>query len=150
MIEALRTRRGRGRLFHLFDQLFECGFVAEKNQLKRIGHAEIDAVLGAQRARVCDAFAVDECAVAAAHVFEEVIAVGGDDLSLLAADAAVAQHKLIARLAADTKRKLRDLNLATDSSGIEDKQSRRSRHGLFDRRRESEKSASGGPVSRLC
>lgn len=139
MIEALRAGSGGSGFLNLLDQFFERGLVAEENELERIGHAEVDAVLGMQGARIGDAFAVYECTVAAAHVFEEVIAIGGDDLRLLAADAAVAQDKLIAGLATDAKRKLSGLNLAADSRGIEDKQSRRARHRLCGPLRESEK-----------
>ena len=69
-----------------------------------IRHAEIDVVLGCELVAQ-NFFAVHECAVAAAHVFEDVSAFDGQDLRLLAADAAVAQREFVAGLAADAKRR---------------------------------------------
>src|SRR5690242_17410660 len=75
-----------------------------------------------------DALAVDESAVPAAKVFEEVFVVNDSDLRLQPADPAVAEDKLVARLPSDAEGKRCDRHLAADAGGIEDENSGRSRH----------------------
>jgi len=120
MIEALRAGRGGRGLFDLFDQLFERGFVAQINDFEGIGHAEVYGVFCFELLLPADALAVDERAVAAAKIFEVMIAIDGRDLRLQAADATVAEDKFVAGLAADAEWERRDGYLAADAGRVED------------------------------
>src|ERR1700691_1650021 len=97
---GMRGRRG----FHTLHQLLNRGSLPQKSQLVGIGHPKIYGVFGLKL--VSENFlAIDESPVAAAHVFQHHSAVHGNDLCLLTADAAVAKGQLVARLAADSKRR---------------------------------------------
>src|SRR5271155_5662659 len=127
MIEFARAGIRRRGNFHFFEKLFDARGISEIDEAVGIGHPEIDAVFRAQL--VAENFlAVHVSAVAAAHIFENVNAFRGNDLGLLAADAAVPQRQLIAGLAADAKRRGGNGNFPAHSAGLDQRDSRGSRH----------------------
>src|SRR5271168_1027975 len=87
-----------------FDQLFERGAFADVHQLVGIRHPEIDTVFRLEFVAE-NLFAVDVGPVAASKILEYPPAIYRQNLSLLAADAAVAQSEFGARLASDSERR---------------------------------------------
>ncbi len=102
MVQLARSGGRRRGPLDLLHQLFDRRSLTQVDELVGIGHAEIDFVAGLQFV-LQHFFAVDECAVAAAHVFEHPPAIYGKDLCLLPADPAIAKGKFVAGLPADSE-----------------------------------------------
>src|SRR5271168_5316199 len=99
-----------------FDQLFERGAFADVHQLVGIRHPEIDAVFRLEFVTE-NLFAVDVGPVAAAQILEHPTAIYRQNLSLLAADAAVAQREFGASLASNAKGRGGNRSLAANAVG---------------------------------
>src|SRR5580704_8233145 len=114
--------------FDSLDQLLDRSCIADKGDAVGIGHAEIDLILRLKL--VADDFhSVHERAVTAAHVFENQCAVHGHNLGLLSADAAVAKRQFVPRLAADTKWRSGDPDLAARAVWFNDNEPVTTGHG---------------------
>ncbi len=74
-------------------------------------------------------FAVDVGAVAAAHVFEDVLAVRRYDARLLSADATVAKRQLVAGLPPDAEGHGDNFHFAASTAGFYQNNSRSAGHG---------------------
>src|SRR5271168_2931838 len=117
---------GRGN-FHFFEKLFDTCGVAEIDEAVGIGHPEIYAVFRAQF--VAQNFlAVHISTVTAAHILQDVNAFRVDDLRLLAADAAIAQRQFVAGLTANAKWRGGNGHFPAHSAGLDQCDSRGSRH----------------------
>jgi len=120
-------RRGRGS-FHAFHQLLDRGTFTQVDELVGIRHAKIDFVAGLQLV-LQHFFAVHKRAMSAAHVFEHPAAVAGDDLRLLAADAAVTKSEFVAGLAANAEWRRVQRHVAANAARFNYNNARRAWHG---------------------
>src|ERR1700719_791191 len=128
MVKLARPgRRGRGS-FHALHQLLDRGAFTQVDELVGIRHAEIDLVARLQFV-LQHFFAIDECAVAAAHVFEHPAAVARDDLRLLTADAAVTKSEFVAGLAANAEGRRVQRYIAANAARFNYNNARRAWHG---------------------
>src|ERR1700675_2660823 len=111
MIQLARTRMLRSGRLHALHQFLDRRAFAYELQLVGIRHAEVDSIVGLQLMSK-RFFAVHERAVAAAHILQHKRAIHGEDLRLLAADAAVAQREFVAGLPSDTEWRVADADFA--------------------------------------
>ncbi len=103
---------------HLLHEPFQLGAVQRKDQLVRIGHAELDAV-GIVQPLALDALSIHIHAMPAAQILDRVFAVCENDLGVVAGGAAVAQDQMAVGLAADLERHGLDFNARAVAVGID-------------------------------
>ena len=124
-----RTWRGRCRTFDALHQLLDRRSLAQVDELVGIRHAKINLVARLQF-MLQNFFAIHEHAMTAAHVFEHPTAIYGNNLGLLAANAAVAERQFVAGLPADAEGRGVQRHIAANAARFNYNNARGAWHGL--------------------